>query len=56
MAIFMKAELAGVMTDQYDALNGKLQALPGNAFEGVSLSARIHRADSRVITSGVWSG
>ncbi|MBT2397156.1 hypothetical protein [Streptomyces sp. ISL-100] len=34
MAIFMKAELAGVTTEQYDKLNARLQSLPGNPFEG----------------------
>lgn len=34
MTVFMQGELAGVTTAQYDALNAKLQALPGNPFEG----------------------
>lgn len=34
MAILMQAELPGVTTAQYDALNAKLQAQPGNPFEG----------------------
>lgn len=34
MAIFIQAELAGVTTAQYDALNAKLQALPGDTFKG----------------------
>lgn len=34
MAILMRAELPGVTTDQYDALNARLQSLPGNTFEG----------------------
>ncbi|MFI1104047.1 hypothetical protein [Streptomyces melanogenes] len=34
MAILIQVELPGVTTDQYDALNAKLQALPGNTFEG----------------------
>ncbi|WP_328909613.1 hypothetical protein OG230_08995 [Streptomyces sp. NBC_00234] len=34
MAIFMKATLPGITTDQYDALNAELQALPGDTFAG----------------------
>ncbi|MGW6140232.1 hypothetical protein ACWFRM_41900 [Streptomyces sp. NPDC055144] len=34
MAVFMQAEPTGVTTDQYDALNAKLRAAPGNPFEG----------------------
>ncbi|GGT80175.1 MULTISPECIES: hypothetical protein [Streptomyces] len=34
MAIFVQAELEGVTTAQYDALNARLQQLPGNPFEG----------------------
>ncbi|MFI1399181.1 hypothetical protein [Streptomyces sp. NPDC020681] len=34
MAIFMHATLPGVTTDQYDALNAELQALPGDTFAG----------------------
>ncbi|MBT2441744.1 hypothetical protein J7E93_16810 [Streptomyces sp. ISL-36] len=34
MAIFVQAELAGVTTAQYDALNARLLELPGNPFEG----------------------
>lgn len=34
MAIFMKASLPGMTTDQYDALNAELQALPGDTFAG----------------------
>ena len=41
MAIFMQGELAGVTTAQYDALNAKLQALPGNTFEGCLFHAAV---------------
>ncbi|MFI6449524.1 hypothetical protein [Kitasatospora sp. NPDC050543] len=34
MAIFMHAELPGVSSAQYNALNAALQQLPGNPFEG----------------------
>jgi len=34
MAVFVQVELTGVTTEQYDALNAKLQAAPGNPFEG----------------------
>ncbi|MFD8688941.1 hypothetical protein [Streptomyces sp. NPDC059651] len=34
MAIFMKASLPGMTTDQYEALNAELQALPGDTFAG----------------------
>ncbi|MEV6649695.1 hypothetical protein [Streptomyces sp. NPDC051219] len=34
MAVFIQAELRGVTADQYDALTAKLQALPGDVFEG----------------------
>ncbi|MEV0537832.1 hypothetical protein [Kitasatospora sp. NPDC050463] len=34
MAILMKTELPGTTTDQYDALNSRLQALPGDTFAG----------------------
>lgn len=34
MAIFMKATLQGMTTDQYEALNAELQALPGDTFAG----------------------
>lgn len=34
MAVFMKATMQGMTTDQYDALNAELQALPGDTFAG----------------------
>ncbi|MEU4350222.1 hypothetical protein [Streptomyces sp. NPDC023838] len=34
MAILMQIELPGVTTEQYDALNSRLQALPSNPFGG----------------------
>ncbi|MEU2024860.1 hypothetical protein ABZ565_22360 [Streptomyces sp. NPDC016469] len=34
MAIFMKASLPGMTTDQYEALNAELRALPGDTFAG----------------------
>ncbi len=53
MAILVKAELAGVTTDQYDALNGKLQALPGNPFEGC-LSHVCVPTGSGLVIYNVW--
>lgn len=34
MAIFMKASLPGMTTDQYEALNAELRSLPGDTFAG----------------------
>ncbi|MEU6659108.1 hypothetical protein [Streptomyces sp. NPDC046821] len=34
MAVLIEAELNGVTTEQYDALNAKLQKAPGNPFAG----------------------
>ncbi|MEU1366077.1 hypothetical protein ABZ454_08075 [Streptomyces sp. NPDC005803] len=34
MAIFMKASLPGMTTDQYEKLNGELQSMPGDTFAG----------------------
>ncbi|GAA4837581.1 hypothetical protein [Kitasatospora terrestris] len=34
MAILVKSVLPGITTDQYDALNSRLQALPGDTFAG----------------------
>lgn len=34
MAILVKIDLPGTTTDQYDTLNSKLQALPGDTFAG----------------------
>ncbi|MEU6620517.1 hypothetical protein ABZ926_06990 [Streptomyces litmocidini] len=49
MAILVKSELPGVTTDQYDALNGKLQALPGNTFQGCLSHACVSTGSGLVI-------
>ncbi|MCZ0978430.1 hypothetical protein O1L60_01920 [Streptomyces diastatochromogenes] len=53
MAILVKAELPGVTTDQYDALNGRLQALPDNPFQGC-LSHVCVATDSGLLIHDLW--
>ncbi|MET9611940.1 hypothetical protein [Kitasatospora indigofera] len=53
MAVLAKVELAGMTTDQYDALNEKLQALPGNPFEGC-LSHVCVPTDSGLVIYDLW--
>ncbi|MFF0559933.1 hypothetical protein ACH4ZU_35460 [Streptomyces sp. NPDC020472] len=53
MAILVKAEMAGMTTDQYDALNSRLQALPGNPFEGC-LSHVCVPTDSGLVIHDLW--
>ncbi|WP_406403255.1 hypothetical protein OH805_28250 [Streptomyces sp. NBC_00879] len=53
MAIFMHAALPGVTTDQYDALNAQLQALPGDTFAGC-LSHTCVATDSGLEIYDLW--
>ncbi|MFJ2088584.1 hypothetical protein ACIOEW_04875 [Streptomyces sp. NPDC087901] len=53
MAIFMKASLPGMTTDQYDALNAELQALPGDTFAGC-LSHVCVPTDSGIEVYDLW--
>lgn len=53
MAIFMKASLPGITTDQYDALNAELQSLPGDTFAGCLAHVCVP-TDTGIVVYDLW--